>query len=140
MALVFPFEESHSTILGTVYRPVAQVLFKNLRADKWREMWMIVDTGADYTLLPRYMAEHLEVDIEHDCKIFHTTGIGGTERVYLLPEIQVRLGEFARVIPVGFIDRNEVPPLLGRHLFMETFEVYFSSDHKTYFSDKPFRQ
>jgi hypothetical protein len=50
----------------------------------------------------------------------------------------VQIGEFAREIPVGFLDRNEVPPLMGRHLFMETLETYFSSNHITHFSDKPF--
>lgn len=101
---------------------------------------MIVDSGADYTLLPRFMAEKLEVNVEQECRIFHTTGIGGTEKVYFLPKIQVQLGEFRRDIPVGFLDRNEIPSLMGRQLFMETLEIYFSSEHITYFSDQPFKQ
>lgn len=44
-----------------------------------------------------------------------------------------------RVIPVGFLDRNEVPPLMGRQLFMESLETYFSSKHIIYFSDKLFK-
>ncbi|MDP3734951.1 MAG: retropepsin-like aspartic protease [bacterium] len=139
MTVEFPFEKSHSPVLGDVWRPVAQVFFRARNADLWREVWMIVDSGADYTLLPRYMAEHLGVNVEHDCKIFYTSGIGGTEKVYFLPKIDAQLGDFERTVPVGFIDRNEVPPLLGRHLFMETLETYFSSKHRTHFSDKPLR-
>lgn len=95
---------------------------------------MIVDTGADYTLLPRFMAHELGISLETDCKTFSTYGVGGGERVYFLPNIKVRLGKWKRTIPVGFLERNEIPPLMGRHLFLETFETLFSSKHMVSFS------
>ena len=97
---------------------------------------MIVDTGADYTLLPRFLAEDLKVDLEKDCRVFLTQGVGGSERVYFLPKIKVTLGKWKRTIPVGFLERNEIPPLMGRHLFLETFEALFSSNHTVSFSQK----
>lgn len=138
MVVKFAFERMESPILGTIWRPVAEVLFERKLAKKWRAVWMIVDSGADYTLLPRFMAQKLDVDVEKDCRVFHTAGIGGTEKVYLLPTMKIQLGQFERMVPVGFLDRNEVPPLMGRHLFMETLETYFSSDHITHFSDQPY--
>lgn len=140
MKVSFPFERANSGILGTIHRPVAEVRFQRKTSGKWRSVWMIVDTGADYTLLPRFMAEKLEVDVEHECQIFSTLGIGGNEKVYFLPKITVQIGDLQKTIPVGFLDRNEVPPLLGRHMFMETLEAYFSADHITHFSDQPFTQ
>ena len=97
---------------------------------------MIVDTGADYTLLPRYLADDLRVNLETECKIFNTYGVGGGERVYFLPKMKVKLGEWERRIPVGFLERNEIPPLMGRQLFLETFETLFSSNHIVSFSTK----
>lgn len=97
---------------------------------------MIVDTGADYTLLPRFMANELGVDLENDCRIFTTYGVGGGERVYFLGKMKVKLGNWERTIPLGFLERNEIPPLMGRHLFLETFESLFSSDHTVSFSTK----
>lgn len=138
MVLKFAFEKVDSPILGTIWRPVAKVLFQRKLTGKWRAVWMIIDTGADYTLLPRFMAAKLEVDVEKECQIFLTTGIGGSEKVYFLPKMNVQVGKFKREIAVGFLDRNEVPPLLGRHLFLETLETYLASDHVTYFSDRPF--
>lgn len=129
MALKFPFKREKSPILGTIYRPMAQVFFWSKKGKYWSEVWMIVDTGADYTLLPRFLAEDLKVDLEKECKVFLTQGIGGNERVYFLPQIKAKLGKWERVIPVGFLGRNEVPPLMGRHLFLETFETRFSSSH-----------
>ena len=136
MALKFPFRKEKSSILGIIHRPVAQVFFWTNHITQWTEVWMIVDTGADYTLLPRFMAPKLGVDLEKDCKIFNTYGIGGGERVYFLSRIKVKLGNWERNIPVGFLERNEIPPLMGRHLFLETFEMLFSSNHIISFSVK----
>lgn len=129
MVLKFPFRVEKSYILGKIYRPFAQVFLWGNKEKAWTEVWMIVDTGADYTLLPRFMADKLGVDLEKDCRIFTTFGIGGGERVYFLPKIKTKLGEWERTIPVGFLERNEVPPLMGRHLFLETFATLFSTNH-----------
>lgn len=136
MVLKYPFRKEESSILGTIYRPVAKVLFWSSKGKRWIGVRMIVDTGADYTLLPRFLASDLKVDLETECKIFTTYGIGGGERVYFLPKIKVRLGDWERIIPVGFLERNEIPPLMGRHLFFETFEALFSSNHVLSFSVK----
>ncbi len=136
MALKFPFRVEKSSILGLIHRPIAQVFFWSNKQKEWTEVWMIIDTGADYTLLPRFMAQELKVDLEKDCKIFSTYGVGGKERVYFLPKIKVKLGNWERMIPVGFLERNEIPPLMGRHLFLENFETLFSSNHTVSFSTK----
>lgn len=136
MALTFRFDKDFSPILGEIRRPVAQVFFNSLKTKKWYEVWMIVDTGADYTLLPKYYSQRLGVNLNKDCKTFGTIGIGGEEKVYFLKSIKVKLGSWPRKIPIGFLDRDEIPPLMGRHLFFETFEALFSSNHRLTFSIK----
>jgi|SRR3990167_10347245 len=133
MPLKFSFRREKSSILGSIYRPVAQVFFWSKQSRDWSEVWMIVDTGADYTLLPRFMADDLGIDLEKECRIFNTYGVGGGERVYFLPKIKVKLDDWERIIPVGFLERNEIPPLLGRHLFMETFDTEFTKKHMVIF-------
>ncbi|MBI4999826.1 aspartyl protease family protein [Candidatus Gottesmanbacteria bacterium] len=136
MVLKFPFRKEKSSVLGTIYRPVARVLFWSNKISDWVAVRMVVDTGADYTLLPRFMADELGTSLEKDCRIFTTYGIGGGERVYFLPKIKVRLGNWERMISIGFLERNEIPPLMGRHLFLETFETLFSSSHTVSFSTR----
>ena len=81
------------------------------------------------------MANDLKINLKTDCKLFKTYGVGGRENVYFFsPKIKVKLGNWERKIPVGFLERNEIPPLMGRHLFLETFETLFSTDHKVTFS------
>lgn len=133
MSLTFPFEKRLSRILGEIYRPVAQIFFFSGVKKRWYEIWMLVDSGADYTILPKYFSYRLGINLEKDCKVFKTAGIGGQEKVYFLKIMRVKLGQWEREIPVGFLDRDDVPPLLGRHGFLETFEVLLSSNHTIHF-------
>jgi len=136
MDLKFSFREEKSFIFNKIYRPVAQVFFLSKKDKQWIESWMIVDTGADYSLLPRFMADQLGVNLEKDCKVFYTRGIGGEEKVYLLQKTKVKIGNWEKVVPVGFLNKENIPPLLGRQGFLETFEVLFSSNHTISFSVK----
>lgn len=120
----FPFEERTSSIFGKVWRPVALVEFCSvLNSALWTTIRMIVDTGADYTLLPRSYAKAIGVDLERDCRPFEILGIGGHEVVYVHPRIQVRIGEWTAVVPVGFLERDAVPALLGRQQCLEALSL-----------------
>lgn len=135
MALTFQFEKNVSPILGTIYRPIAQVFLFSKSRNRWQEIWMLVDTGADYTLLPKYVSKRLGVNLEKECSILKTGGIGGEEKVYFLKNIKAKLGDWERHVPIGFLDRDDIPPLMGRHLFFETFEAIFSPNHSITFNN-----
>ena len=136
MALTFEFEKVSSPIFGTVYRPVAWVEFWSKTQRQWIGIWMVVDSGADYSLLPGYMSGYLGINLLNDCKGFSTFGIGGKENVFLLEKAKIKLGTWEITAPVGFLERDTVPPLLGRQGFMEKFATLFFK-HKTFFSDNP---
>lgn len=136
MEIKFPFERRSSTIFGNVSRPVALVDFRSVNDQVvWTTVRMIVDTGADYTLLPRSYARAIGVNLERDCKSFETLGIGGKEVVFVHPAIRARLGEWEAEVPVGFLDRDTVPALLGRQKFLEALSVLFE-DHTITFRTK----
>jgi hypothetical protein len=135
MPLSFPFEKVSSPIFGTVFRPVAWVSFWSKTKNEWIGIWMIVDSGADYTLLPRYMSEYLGINLKNDCKSFSTFGVGGQEAVFLYKKTKIKLGIWELTAPIGFLDNDSIPPLLGRQGFMEKFATLFSN-HKTIFSDQ----
>ena len=115
-----------------IHRPVAPVEFWSARAGAWVTIIMLVDTGADYTLLGRAHAAVLGVDLRRHCRRVTTAGIGGTEAVHLMPRVSMSLGSRSRVIPVGFLDRDDVPPLLGRLLCLDTFKVCFAARQTTF--------
>ena len=134
MALArFRFERESSAIFGQIYRPLARVELFSLKTKEWEGVDMVVDSGADYTLLPRFYAQALGVNIKGDCLRYETAGIGGSETIYLLKRKHpVRLGSWKGQVPIGFLNRDDVPPLLGRQGFMERLRVVFDG-HVTSF-------
>lgn len=130
MDVKFAFENEGESLFGTVYRPIAKVSFKSTKSNIWANTWMVVDSGADFTILPRYLSENLEISLEHDCIKDTTAGVGGEQTVYLCKKrIRVRLGSYERDIPLAFLDSNDVPALLGRLGFLETFNTEFLKNH-----------
>lgn len=120
------FEKFSSSIFPFVFRPVLRAFFQG-KNGIWIPARGIVDTGADYTLLPKHYSEKLGIDIKKECKRISSHGIGGEEDSYLYLGLKVRVGDFQRSIPVGFLDRVDIPVLFGRQGFLETFEVTFKN-------------
>ncbi|MDZ7587564.1 MAG: aspartyl protease family protein [Patescibacteria group bacterium] len=126
MDVKFSFENAGKGKFGYIRRPVAKVTLRSLRKKIDVDIWMVIDTGADYTIIPRHFASKLRISLERDCDKDSTFGVGGNQVIYFLKEkIEARLGNFSRRIPLAFFDNNEVPALLGRLGFLETFNTEF---------------
>ena len=133
MAISFLFKKEKSSLLGVIYRPIATVFFQNTKTGVFKPITMLVDTGADYTLLPRFLAQSLGVSLTKDCQMLKTTGVGGQQTVFFFKgKIKVELGNWQREIPLGFLDTDFIPPLLGRHEFFETFKTVFDNRQLTF--------
>lgn len=52
----FPFVKIGKGPLGEIYRPYAAVFLFSEKRKEWLLSRMVVDSGADYTLLPRHYA------------------------------------------------------------------------------------
>lgn len=133
MKLSFSYKKEESEIFGKIKRPVAQIEVWSKLISGWVTVPVIVDTGADYTLFPRYVALDFGVDLKKDCKEHSTFGVGGKETVYIYKKnLLIKLGKWEGKIPVGFLKSDDVPPLLGRLRCLDKFEVLFSK-FKTHF-------
>lgn len=96
----------------------------------WTHTWMVVDTGADFTILPKYLSQDLGISLETDCSVDITKGVGGDQPIYFCKlKITAQIGTFVRKIPLAFFSTDEVPPLLGRLGFLETFTTEFLKSH-----------
>lgn len=129
----FQFEQRPSSLFGSVYRPVADVDIWSEVNQRWERIRMIIDTGADYTFVPRYVSVLLGLSLS-DTKKIKVEGIGGAQTVYFWENAKVKIGNHERVIPISIADSNTVPSLLGRHLFFETFNVEFNGRKKIRFA------
>ena len=110
-----PFSFRGKSYLGKIYRPYLQVFLSSDKIDEWIPVEILVDTGADYSLFPKRYADLLGIDLQKDCFYETTYGVGGKEGIYLCKkDIKIKIGSFEKEIPGGFLERDEVPPLLGR--------------------------
>jgi len=102
---------------------VIQCDFWSLRLKKWITIDTLIDTGADYSLLPRFLAYNLGIDLKKDCERIHTVGVGGSETVCFYPRCRIRLGRRSLSIPVGFLSHNDIPVLLGRQKCLDRLKI-----------------
>lgn len=128
MQVTFPYEEKPSTIFSKVKRPMAEVSFWSNLLNNWLRYQMIVDSGADYTLLPRYRCLDLGVNLKKDCFPIKTSGVGGQTTVFLLKKkVKIKIADHVMNIPVGFINSDTVPPLLGRQDCLNNLQVLLAN-------------
>ncbi len=115
----FRYRKEYSKLFGTVYRPVAEVYFKDAEG-KDLISFMYVDSGADITLLPRELGENLDLTIEEE-KIQEISGVGGGSIPVIIKTIEMRIGDYAMDARVAWSLEEGVPALLGRmDVFNET--------------------
>ena len=123
----FPFTFIGQTKLGRIYRPFAIISAYAKQRKKWQPLEMIIDTGADYSLFPKKYAGILGVNLLKECLVETTLGIGGAETVYQYRNLPIRIGNWEKQIPVGFLERNDIPPLLGRLECLESLRLVFEN-------------
>lgn len=127
MDVKFPYRYIERVYFGEIFRPIAKVSFKSPQDDLWATVWLIVDTGADFTILPKYIASDLGISFKDDCIPDITRGIGGTQKIFLLKnKIEIKIGKISKTVPIAFFDSDEMPALMGRLGFIERFNVEFS--------------
>ena len=131
--MTFPYEAKPSAIFKIVRRPIVLVDLWSSKFDRLITYSFIADTGADYTLLPKTIAQDLGIDLTKDCKQYEFKGIGGKEKVYLLKKkLFIMIGQTKRQIPIGFLQHDDIPPLLGKQECLDTFDVIFSKFATTF--------
>lgn len=118
--------------MGMILRPMAKVMIFAEKQKEWLPVNMVVDTGADYSLLPRRYAATLEIDLAKDCIVETSLGVGGSETVYLYKSLLIKMGDWQKKIPVGFLERDDIPALLGRLECIEVLKVILEK-HQTIF-------
>lgn len=123
----FPFSFVGETKLGKIYRPYAIIQAYSKIRNKWQPVEMIIDTGADYTLFPKRYATIFGIDLTREGITEMTLGIGGAETVYQCKNLLIKIGDWQGKIPVGFLERDDVPPLLGRLQCLEVFRLSFEN-------------
>lgn len=111
-AIHFPFRYSELSPVGRVFHPVVPV---GLKINKLGVVYFefIVDTGADLTTIPYFLARKMGVDFSK-CSKGSAEGIGGFQIRTWETTIPVYLRGREFLVYASITRDNKTPPLLGR--------------------------
>lgn len=113
--------------VGIKWIPTAEV---RILADKAQYLCeMVVDTGADITLIPRSLGEFLQLSFK-DEKIREIRGIGEVAVPYLIKWVKLQIGKYEFPSRIGIALIEEVPMVLGRLDVFDNFNVEFQQRAK----------
>ena len=111
-------------MLGPVAHPT--IILPVRTAAGYEEWRFVLDSGADFTLVPRSAAELLGVDLSGARKMT-ARGIEGSGVSAQLAEITLRIGDVEFGVPCLFSSNENTPYLLGRMGLFSRFNITFDN-------------
>ena len=108
--------------------PVAEVGFKSKNGEKF-SLFLIIDSGATISALPRSDARVLGIEVERGEKVI-ISGIGGEKILGWRHEIEVFLKNIPVQLPVVFLDKEIGSRVLGRAGIFENFILVFQENQR----------
>lgn len=95
----------------------------------YQTLQFILDTGADFTMLPHHMADLIGIDLA-SCPKGTSYGIEGRGvRVYM-SKIHVKIGQVETKVRCLFCERESTPYILGRADVFSAFNIVFDNQNK----------
>lgn len=88
-----------------------------------------MDTGADMTTLPGFMATELGISLKSLPKS-RSQGIGKEPTRTWETRIWLKIGDTAFQAPCSFVASNKIPPLLGKAGVFDRFNLFFDNDRE----------
>jgi len=126
MPIVFPLRSVRTT-LGWVVKPLIPVDI--LTSAGYRPYEVLLDTGADCTMLPKFMARLIGVDLAA-CRHLPSYGIEGAGVMTYASRITARIGRTVLTLPCLFSENERSPFILGRMGLFDRFSITFDNRRK----------
>lgn len=121
----FSWREDLSESFGKVKRPVAEIFIKD-KEGSWRALTMIIDSGADASVMNRSFGELFGHDIAKGRRI-RMKGFGEGEIIAYVHTMMLKIGEHEIEAKVAITDIEKGPNVLGRKDIFNAFEIQFKN-------------
>ncbi len=109
--LLFPFQYSAIPYIGHIFTPIIPIKLKTVNGIA--KFNFLVDTGADLTTLPHFMASRLGIDLSKE-KQSVAEGLGGFRLKTWLVKVDLIFPDNKLTVRASITDENSTPFLLGR--------------------------
>lgn len=126
MSLIYPLNDVQ-TSLGIIPEPIIPV--QVLTFEGYRSFDFLLDTGADCTMLPAYVAEILRIDLKK-ARRAHSMGIEGEGIPVRIHEMDIKIGNHKLRIKCLFSPNETTPFILGRLGLFSHFNILLDNKHK----------
>lgn len=90
----------------------------------------LVDSGADFTLLPKSLAEEIGINLRR-CRTSLTLGIEGRGIKIYHAKLQIRIGDWTSWVRCAFANHDRIPPLLGRLDLFSRYTITFHAKRRS---------
>lgn len=109
---------------GIVPEPIVPLVVRSAREERIYDF--LVDSGADATLLPRSLADDLQINLKR-CPQSKTQGVeGGSIKIYHA-SLKLKIGPWENSIRCAFASHDHIPPLLGRLDVFSHYTIIFDA-------------
>lgn len=127
----FDYKEHESDLLGKVFRPLIDLeIYSTIEKDWIKVKNVLVDTGADISILPKNSGELILTDITKG-KIYEVKGVVPYAKVVVyIHSIRFRIDMKEFELPVAIADSDDVLPILGRIKGLDLFDITFNKGKK----------
>jgi len=109
----FPYKDEESDVFGKIKRPRIKIrVFSEVTKD-WEVIdEVLVDTGADFSVLPRFLGNILVSDITKG-KYAEIKGVvPGVKLITYLHKLKIKIVDNEFIGHVAIADSDDVPPIL----------------------------
>lgn len=114
-------------IFGEIFYPGLEVEVLLLHPTGYQPFEFILDSGADCTIVPRYMATLTGIKLPRRANA-HMTGVSGKPNACFKGKLNMRLQGQEFEVRCLFTYSNRTPFLLGRVDFFSIFQVSFDGN------------
>ena len=121
----FAWREELSEFFGKIKRPIAAVSIKS-DDGKWHAITMLIDSGADASVMSRSFGELFGHNIKKGRKV-PMKGFGEQVVIAYVHTMEIKIGKHVIKADVLVADDNNVPNVLGRKDVFNLFEIQFKN-------------
>lgn len=125
--IIFSYAERSHSLFGTINRPVISLQLHSALFDQWLVLNdVLVDTGADISVIPLPLGQILIDRIEHGQPI-HLGRATSPVSMYsaFVHRVLAKVGDKTFEMPVAIAISDAIPPIFGRREALDRFTARF---------------